>query len=96
MDIRQSMRDTANSSTPFADRARKLFFRGSPTHPVREMFRKELTEAFPTFADVRLSVVERNRSFVVPLAKHRDYQYLLAMRGKSSSSRSTPRNLLGR
>lgn len=94
VEVSRSMLETAKTQ-PFARRLNRLFFRGSPTHPIREMFRKELTERFPTFADVQLSVVERNRSFVVPLSKHADYQYLMAMRGKSSSSRDKYLNLLG-
>lgn len=85
------------TAVPFGAREHRLFFRGSPTHLMREHLRKELTESPETaaFADIRLAVVEKFKHTKVPLVDHARYQYLLAIRGKTASSRDKYLNLLG-
>jgi hypothetical protein len=85
------------TSIPFSKREHKLFFRGSPTHIIREQLRKNLTETvdIAAFADIRLAVMEKFKQFKVALPDHAKYQYLLAVRGKTASSRDKYLTLLG-
>lgn len=96
---RSSLLSSAHRLTtvPYSQREHKLFFRGSPTHIIREQLRKNLTETPDTaaFSDIRLAVMERFKQFKVPLPDHARYQYLLAVRGKTASSRDKYLNLLG-
>lgn len=80
---------------PFEARKNRLFFRGSPTHSDRENLRRILDVNHSQFADIKLAVVERFKAFAVRIEDHMAYRYLLAVRGKTASSRDKYLLLLG-
>lgn len=82
-------------SMPFESRQAKIFFRGSPTHKTRENLRVNLTREAPEFADIKLAVMEKFKQFTVKLEDHAKYRFLLAIRGKTASSRDKYLTLLG-
>lgn len=81
---------------PYQARKSIAFFRGSPTHLLRQQVME--AAASPTLinrTDVKLAVMEKFKSLAVPLINHTAYRYLIAIRGRTASSRDKYLNAIG-
>lgn len=84
----------AAAAMPYASRNNSLYFRGSPTHPLRTNVSTTLKHCCKDRVDVELAVMERFKHLVKPLHEHTWYKFLLAIRGRTASSRDKYLNLL--
>lgn len=84
----------ASAKVPFASRSKIAFFRGSPTHVLRSKVQAALEACCANRSDVKLAVMEKFKHLIVPLVNHTAYRYLLAIRGRTASSRDKYLNAL--
>ena len=91
--VRRDLTAVARNWT-FTARRKAVFFRGSPTHRLRQNLMVALQQCCANESDVKLAVMEKFKSMQVPLRDHAAYRYLMAIRGRTAASRDKYLSLL--
>eukprot|EP00759_Apiculatamorpha_spiralis_P015538 PhF_6_TR22235/c0_g1_i1/m.31401/K13667/RUMI, KTELC1; protein glucosyltransferase len=85
----------AAEKNKFWNRTHDVYFRGSPTHPDRQIVRDRMSTAFPNFTNIQLHVYEKFRSLSESLEENAKHRFVVAVRGRAAASRDKYLHTMG-